>query len=89
MESWLNSLSFPREQGSEEPRLYLSEENKEDIRNLYKRMVTPCLDYLRKGGVKVCNCLSNIREIKGQMRCSPKPSFKLDFAYIFVFSFNL
>ena len=57
MESWLNSLSFPKEQGSEEPKLYLSEENKEDIRNLYKRMLTPCLDYLRKGGVKVCDNL--------------------------------
>ena len=52
LESWLNSLSFPREPGSEEPRLYLSDENKEDMRKMYVQMVTPCLDYLRKGGVK-------------------------------------
>ena len=27
------------------------------MRKMYVQMVTPCLDYLRKGGVKVCECL--------------------------------
>lgn len=44
MESWINTLPST-----------ISEEKKDLIRELYTRMVPCCLNFVRKGGFKVCN----------------------------------